>query len=170
MVNITKRSKLVIAAVTVVALLVLAVPYAAYALPSTSGSDIIGATLTLVAKGFAVHVVNGQNVTVPANFTLTLERAVSSTTASPKFNVAGGSVVVNGVTYTITSGNGAVLRGRHVILLQAQGTGPDGQAVTFKLAGRYFWLGGHLYVARIGARLLTDNDNFTLLLRAAIRV
>jgi hypothetical protein len=35
-------------------------------------------------------------------------------------------------------------------LLQAQGTGPDGEAVTLRLAARYFWMGGHLYLAKIG--------------------
>jgi hypothetical protein len=170
MVTLTKRSKIVIVALTAVALLAVAVPYAVYALPSASDSNIVGVTRTLAAKGVAVHVVNGQNVTVPANFTLTLERAVGSSNTLPRFNVSSGSVVVNGITYTITQGNGGVLRGRHLILLQAQGTGPDGQVITFKFAGRYFWLGGHLYVARIGARLFTEDDNFVLLLRAAIRV
>jgi hypothetical protein len=169
MVTFTKRSKLLIAAVIVIALLVVVVPYAVYALPSTGDSNLVGAIRTLVAKGVARQVVNGQNMTVPANFSLILERAGGNSTL-PKFNITGGTVVVNGVAYTITSGNGGVLRGRHLILLQAQGTGPNGQAVTFKLAGRYFWLGGHLYVARIGARLLTDNGNFTLLMRATIRV
>lgn len=168
MITLSKKSKLLIVAVTVVALLMVAVPCAVYALP-TSDSNIVGPTRTLVAKGVDRQVIEGQNVTTPANFTLTLERSGTNTTV-PRFNVTGGTVIVNGATYTITSGNGAVLHGRHLILLQAQGTGPDGQAVTLRLAGRYFWMGGHLYVARIGARLLTANSNSTLLLRAAIRV
>lgn len=167
MVNLTKKSKIVIAVVVVVAVLAFAVPFAAYALPVTDSN--IAASRTLVAKGVAREVVNGENVTVPANFTLTLERDGGNVTV-PKFNVVGGTADVNGVTYTITSGKGGVLRARHLILLKAEGTGPDGQAVTLKLAGRYFWMGGHLYVARVGARLLTDNGNFTLLLRAGIRV
>ena len=168
MITLSKKSKLLIVAVTVVALLMVAVPCAVYALP-TSDSNIVGPTRTLVAKGVDRQVIEGQNVTTPANFTLTLERSGTNTTV-PRFNVTGGTVIVNGATYTITSGNGAVLHGRHLILLQAQGTGPDGQAVTLRLAGRYLWMGGHLYVARIGARLLTANSNSTLLLRAAIRV
>ena len=62
--------------------------------------------------------------------------------AIKKFDVTGGTLVANGVTYTFTSGNGGVLTGRHTVLLQAQGTSPDGQAVTLKLAGQYFWFGG----------------------------
>ena len=77
--------------------------------------------------------------------------------------------MVNGVSYAVTSGKGGVLTGRHIILLQAQGTGPEGQTVTLKLAGRYFWMGGNLYVVRIGAKLDIDNTNYTLLMRAAIR-
>ncbi len=77
--------------------------------------------------------------------------------------------MVNGVTYTVASGNGGVLTGRHAILLQAHGTSPDGQTMTFKLEGRYSWMGGNLYVVRIGAKLQTDNTNYTLLMRAAIR-
>lgn len=167
MVTLTKKRKLIIATVSIVAVFVVAIPYAAYALPVSDSN--IAASRTLVAKGVVREVVNGENVTVPANFTLTLERVGGNSTV-PKFNVVGGTVVVNGATYTIASGNGGVLRGRHLILLQAQGTGPDGQAVTFKLAGRYFWMGGRLYVARIGARLMTPSGNYTMLLRAEIRV
>jgi hypothetical protein len=167
MVTLTKKSKLIIATIAVVAVLMAAIPYAAYALPVSERN--IASSRTLVAKGVAREAVDGENVTVPANFTLTLERAAGDGTL-PRFNVVGGTVVVNGETYTIGSGNGGVLRGRHLILLQAQGTGPDGQAVTLKLAGRYFWMGGRLYVARIGARLIALNGNATLLLRAEIRV
>jgi hypothetical protein len=168
MATFTTKNKILVAAVVVTALLVFAVPFAVYALP-TSDSNIVTSNRTLQAKGVAVEVINGQNTTVPANFTLTLERSGGNTTV-PKFNVISGTVNVDGAAYNIISGNGGVLRSRHLILLQAQGTGPDGQAITLKLAGRYFWMGGHLYVARIGARLLTDNGNYTLLLRAAIRV
>jgi hypothetical protein len=166
MVAFTKKRSIIIVA-SVAAMLCVAIPYAAYALPVSDSN--IAASRTLVAKGVAREVVNGENVTVPANFTLTLQRAGDNSTVL-KFNVVGGTVIVNGATYKVALGNGGVLRGRHLILLQAQGTAPGGQAVTFKLAGRYFWMGGHLYVARIVARLLTLNGNYTLLLRAQIRV
>ena len=167
MVVMSKKRITIIAVVAVVAILMIAIPLAAYALP-VSDSNIASSRI-LIAKGVAREIVNGENVTFPANLTLALERT-SGNTSRPRFNVVGGTVVVNGATYKISSGNGGVLRGRHLILLKAQGMGPDGQAVTFKLAGRYFWMGGHLYVARIGARLLTPNGNCTLLLRASIRV
>ena len=168
MVTFTNKSKILIVAIIVAALLVVAVPATVYAMP-ISDSNIVGASRSLVAKGVDRQVVDGQNVTVPANLTLTLTRSGGNATV-PKFTVTSGTVIVNGATYTIASGNGGVLRSRHLILLQAQGTGPDGQAVTLRLAGRYFWMGGHLFVARIGARLITESGNSTLLLRAAIRV
>ncbi len=166
MLNLTKK-KLIIAAVAVALVLAVAIPCVAYALPVSD--SYIASSKTLVAKGIAVEVVNGKNVRVPANFTLMLERDGDNATM-PKFIVVGGTVNVDGVTYTITSGNGAVLRGRQLILLKAQGTGPGDETVTLKLAGRYFWIGGRLYVARIAARLLTDDDSFVLLHRASIRV
>jgi len=124
---------------------------------------------TLKAQGIATQKIDEHTVKSPANFTLTLQ-ATSTNGIVKKFDVTGGTVVINGVSYTIESGNGGVLARRHLILLQAQGKGPDGKTVTFELAGRYFWMGGHLWVARIGARLQTDNANYTLLLRAAIRL
>lgn len=167
MVAMSKKRITIIAVVAVAVALAIAIPLAAYALPVSDSN--IASTRTLIAKGVAREIVNGENVTFPANSTLALERT-GGNASIPRFNVVGGTVVVNGATYTISSGNGGVLRGRHLILLKAQGMGPDGQAVTLKLAGRYFWMGGRLYVARIGAKLLTPSGNFTLLLRAGIRV
>ena len=164
---IKTKSKLLIAAAAVIALLVIVLPYTVSALP-TSNSNV-AASKTLVAKGVATQSVNGQKVNVPANLTLTLTNAADKTNVN-KFVVTGGTVVVNGVTYTVTSGNGGVLYGKRLILLQARGTGSNGQTVTLKLEARYFWMGARLYVMRIGAKLQTDNGDFTLLLRAAIRV
>ncbi len=167
MVALTKKRIIIVAAVAIVAVLALAIPLTAYALPA---NDVeIASSRTLVAKGIARETVNGEELKVPANFTLTLQKAGGNNTV-PRFNVVGGNVVINGTSYSIGSGNGGVLRGRHLILLKAQGTGPEGQVITLKLAGRYFWMGGRLYLARISARLLTPNGNFTLLLRAGIRV
>ncbi len=160
-----KRTIIIVAAIA--AILAVAIPVVAYAVPVSDSN--IASSRTLVAKGFARQIVNGENVTVPANFTLTLQHSGNNTVV-PRMEVLGGNVVVNGTTFTITTGKGGVLRGRHLILLQAQGTGPNGEAVTLRLAGRYFWMGGHLYVARIGARLITPSGNFTMLLRAEIRV
>ncbi len=167
-VELSKKKEIIIIAAAIALVLVVAVPYVAFAAPAVSNDPVQG-TKSLVGKGLAREVVDGQNVTVPANFTLTLERTGTNTTV-PKFNVNGGAVTVDGTTYSITRGNGGVLRGRHAILLQAQGTGPDGKSVTLKLAGRYFWMGGHLFVVRMTGSLQTDGGKETLLMRAAIKV
>jgi hypothetical protein len=148
--------------------LVVAVPYVAFAAPAAVNNPIVG-TRNLLGKGVVRETVNGENVNAPANFTLTLERAGTNLSV-PKFNVVGGALNVNGTIYTIASGDGGVLRARHVILLQAQGIGPDGQSATLKLAGRYFWLGGHLFVLRMAGSVQTTGGKEQLLMRAEIRV
>ncbi len=167
--TLSKKSKIAIAATAIILVLLVIVPFAFAATSSEFANDPVQATRTLVGKGIARQTINGENVSSPANFTLTLQRTDTNTTI-PKINVLGGQVVINDTKYAITSGNGGVLRGRHAILLQAQGTGPDGQAVTLKLAGRYFWMGGHLFVLRMAGSLQTDNGKAVLLMRAAIRV
>ena len=101
---------------------------------------------------------------------MTLTLQPTSTNGTLKgFSVVGGTLTANWVSYAFTSGNGAALTGRHVVLLEAQGTSPDGQAVTLKLGGlyAYSWDEGQT-VLRIGAKLQTDDANYTLLLKAAI--
>jgi hypothetical protein len=98
-----------------------------------------------------------------------LQRADPSGTI-PKFTVTAGTINVDGTIYLVTSGTGGVLRGRHAIVMEAQCTDPAGNMVTFKLAGRYFWMGGHLFVFRIAGALQTDSGKIILLMRAAIKV
>lgn len=168
MVTLTKKNKSLIAATVAIALvLIISLPsvYAA----SAAEADPTQVMRNLNAKGIAVQKINDQNVKSSANFILTLTPTEANQTVK-KFDVISGKVVVNGVTYTITDGNGAALTKKHAILLQATGTGPNGQEVTLKLAGRYFWMGGHLFVVRMAGKLQTDNGNFLLLMRAAIRI
>ena len=147
----------------------MAVPTAFAATTPDANSNPIQGTRNLIAKGYARQTVNGENVTTPANFTLTLERTGTNTTV-PRFNVTSGTITINGTAYTVTSGNGGVVKSKHAILLQAQAKGPDGKTVTLKLAGRYFWMGGHLFVVRMAGSLQTDSGKIGLLMRAVIRV
>jgi type II secretory pathway pseudopilin PulG len=166
--TLKNKNKLALAAMAAIAiLLIIAVPFASAQTVSNSATANVA---TMKAQGFAYQEVNSQTVKYQANFALTLQPASTSNGAIKGFDVAGGTVVVNGVSYAIASGNGAVRTGRHIFVLKAQGTSPDGQAVTLKLEGRYFWIGEHLYVARIGAKLQTDNGNYLLLMRAAVKV
>ena len=168
MFTLNRKSKIALVSIASLALmLVMLVPYANAQPVSTSTST--SNTKTLKAIGIAYQNANGQTSKFKANFTLTVQP--TSTFGSIKeFNVLNGTVFVNGVSYSIASGNGIVRTGRHVFMLQAQGTGPDGKAVTFKLEGKYFYMWGHLYVARIGAKLETDNGNYTMLMRSTIRL
>ena len=169
MTNLSKKNKTLILCSAVVALvLVVSLPFA-YASTTPTTTDPTPGMKTLNAKGYAVEKVDPQSTKYQATFTLTL-KASDATATVKKFDVISGNVVVNGNTYTITTGNGGVAIGKHAILLQAQGTSSDGKPVTLKLEGQYFWMGGHLYAVRIAAKLQTDQASYTMLMRAAIRV
>jgi hypothetical protein len=164
--KLSRKNKIIITAIVAITLVLsIAIPYVS----AQNSANPIANSKTLNAKGYAYQTIDDQTIKkYPATFLLTL--AATDTDRTVKlFDVTGGSVTVNGASYTITSGNGGVLTGKHAILLQAQGTSPDGEHVTFKLAGRYFWMGGNLYVVRIDAKLQTDNANYAMLMRAEIR-
>jgi len=145
-------------------------PYAYASSPSAPTAETQASRARMLrVKGFAVEKVNGQVVISSAGFALALEATEANETII-KFNVISGKVKINETEYAITGGNGAVIRDKHGFLLQAEGISPGGQSVTLKLAGRYFWMWGHLYVARIAGSLQTDSAKISLLLRAAIRV
>lgn len=167
--TLTKKSKLLIATAAIALVLIVAVPTAFATTASDFTNNPVQGTRNLVAKGIARQTVNGESVAMHANFTLTLQRTGTNTTI-PRFNVIAGEVEINGTIYTITGGNGGVVKSKHALLLQAQATGSDGQTVTLKLAGRYFWMGGRLFVLRMAGSLQTDSGKIGLLMRAAIRI
>jgi len=171
MFTLKKKQKLLITATTALALVFIAsLPYAYASSPSaTTAETQSNRTRMLIAKGIAVEKANSQVVITPAGFALALE-ATEVNEAIIKFNVISGTVKINETEYTITGGNGAVIRDKHGFLLQAQGTSPDGQSVTLKLAGRYFWMWGRLHVARLVGSLQTESAKTSLLLRSVIRV
>jgi hypothetical protein len=171
MFTLNKKQKMLITATTALALVfIVSFPYAYASSPAeTTAETQSSRTRMLRAKGIAVEKVNGQVVRSSAGFALALEATEVNETII-KFNVISGTVKINETEYAITGGNGAVIRDKHGFLLQAQGTNADGQSVTLKLAGRYFWMWGHLYVARIAGSLQTDSAKISLVLRAAIRV
>jgi hypothetical protein len=170
MVTLSKKRKQLIALSAVALVLLITVPCVAYAESPPSNSDsATWGTRLLRARGEALQKIGDEATVAPANFTMVLEPTAVNATVI-KFNVIGGTIDVNGTSYTVTEGNGAVIRDKHGFLMQVQGTGPDGESVTLKLAGRYFWMYGHLYVARIAGVLQFDSAKTHLLLRAAIWV
>jgi hypothetical protein len=169
MFTLKKKQKLLITATTALALVfIVSLPYAYASSPSATTSES-SRTRMLIAKGIAVEKADSQVVITRAGFALALEATEVNETII-KFNVISGIVKINETEYTITGGNGAVIRDKHGFLLQAQGTSPDGQSVTLKLAGRYFWMWGRLYVARLVGSLQTESAKTSLLLRSVIRV
>ena len=168
MVKLTKKTKIAIVAVVAIAVvLAVSIPYAA---AQTAANNAACNIKTLHAKGYIYQKIGDNTLSYyKANLTLT---AQPTDTSSPHklFDVTGGTLVTaNGATYTFSSGNGAVLTGRHSVLLQAQGTDADGQTVTLKLAGQYGYslLAGHVAL-KIGAKLQTEDGNYTLLMLAPI--
>jgi hypothetical protein len=163
---LSKKNKILIVSVIAIALVCLiAIPYVA----AQNSANPIATTKTLNAKGYAFQSIDSDSIKkYNATFSLTLTPA-STDGAVKLFSVAGGSIVVNGVTYLIDSGKGGVLTGRHAVLLTSQGEDSYGQSVTFKFTAKYSWAGGNLYTLKIAARLLTENGNYTLLMAAPIR-
>jgi len=169
MISVSKRKKVMIAAAVTIALtLMIALPYVGYAAPS---EDVLeqGKLVVLKARGVALERVDNQTVTMPANMTLLLE-PVKRYWRITVFRVVNGTVEVDGTSYAIIGGRGFVVHDRHALALQAWGTGPEGQTVTLKLVGRYFWMWGHVYVARLLGVLQIDDTRLFLILRAALLV
>ena len=167
MVKLTRKSKIAVAALAAIAIiLVVTVPYAS---AQTIANNAASNMRTLHAHGNIYQTVDSSTIKYyQANLTLTVQP--TSIQGNVKlFNVTGGTLVANGVSYTFTGGNGGVLTGRHAVLLKAQGTDPNGQPVTLKLAGQYgySWLAGHVAL-KIGAKLQTADANYTLLMLAPI--
>ena len=168
MVTLTRKKKITITAIVALAIaLIITVPFVS---AQTTSSDPVTNTRTFKAQGNAYLKIDSSTIKYyPASFSLTVQPTTTSGTVR-KFNISGGTVTVNGVNYAVTSGNGGVAIGKHLVLLQAQAAGPDGQPATLKLEGQYFWLWGQVYAVRMAARLQTGNDNYTLLMRAGIGV
>lgn len=123
----------------------------------------------LGAKGIAKDRLSPEDEFVYAGFLLDLV----ATEIKPRvidFDVVGVVVKVDGVEYTIVKGHGGVIRYRRGFLLEATGVDSEGEEVTLKVAGRYFWMWGRVYVARLFGVLETVDSTYTLFLRSAIRV
>jgi hypothetical protein len=169
MFTLKKKQKLLITVTMALALVFIAsLPYSYASSPSATTTES-SRTRMLIATGIGVEKADSQIVITRASFALALEATEANKTII-KFNVISGRVEINEIEYTITGGKGAVIRDKHGFLLQAQGTSLDGQSATLKLAGRYFWMWGRLYLARLVGSLQTESIKIPLLLRSVIRV
>jgi hypothetical protein len=167
MITLTKRNKILIAAIFSIAIVsVIALPLTSAQLVADNAASNIK---TLNAKGNIYQTIDSSTIKYyQANLTLTVQPTTVNSTVR-LFDVTGGTLVANGVTYSFTSGNGGVLTRRHDVLLQAHGTDQNGQPVKLRLAGQYSysWVAGHV-VLKIGAKLQTDSESYTLLMAAGI--
>lgn len=169
MFTLKKKKNLLIIVTTAVALVfIISLPYAYASSPSATITES-SRTRMLIARGIGAEKADSQVVITRAGVALALEATEANETII-KFNVINGRVKINEIEYTIIGGKGAVIRDKHGFLLQAQGTSPDGQSATLKLAGRYFWMWGRLYLARLVGSLQTESIKIPLLLCSVMRV
>jgi hypothetical protein len=167
MVNLNKRTKIIIGSIAIVAvLLAIALPIAG----AEIATNTVASNLKIFnSEGKIYQTIDSSTIKYySADLTLTLQPTTTDGNVK-KFDVTSGTLVANGITYTFTSGRGAVLTGRHLILLEAQGAASNEQNLTLKIAGRYSysWLNNQV-VVKIGARLITADGNFTLLMKSII--
>lgn len=146
----------------IVAILAVALPLAS----AQSTNNAVSNIKILKAQGNIYQTIDSNTIKYyPASLTLAIQ-PTSTNGPVKKFDITSGTLVANGVSYSFTSGNGGVFTGRHAVLLQVQGTSPDGQAVTLKLAGEYSWFSGK--TLNVGAKLQTEDINYTLIMKAPI--
>ena len=159
--------------VLVVGLLVVSVLCVPYVYASMEDQQVDGyesdKIRVLGAKGVAKDKSLEEAEFVSAGFRLDL----MATEVKPRiinFDVVGGTLKIDQGEFTILEGEGAVICYRRGFFLQAKGIDANGEEVTLKLVGRYFWMWGRVYVARLAGLLETNTATYTLFLRAAIRV
>lgn len=123
MVTLSRKTKIALTTIIVIGTIMsVALPLASAQATNNAVTNI----KTLKAQGNIYQTIDSNTIKYyPASLTLTIQ-PISTTGPVKKFDITGGTLVANGVSYTFTSGNGGVLTGRHVVLLQSQGTGPDG--------------------------------------------
>jgi len=163
----TKIGIVALAAVFLIAIIV--VPNIAFA-TSLTLSEETAVQVTADARGIAIQKVNNETVQMPANLTLVAE-PIERGEKLILFKIVGGRVDINGAVYTISEGKGIVVKPRHIVMLRCQGTSSDGTEILLGLCVKYFWMGGHLYVARVkGVLKIGEDTRMLLLMRGYARI
>lgn len=126
--------------------------------------------LYIEAKGVAFRRVDNETIRrSDVELALTLELGKRNGTRIKVLN-ANGTVVVNGTSYTIESGEGVILTRWHVAYVRCRGVDASGNETAFGVRVVYFWWGGNLYAFRAKALLKTEENPWLLLLRGATKV
>lgn len=164
-----KKKVSIVALAAVFMAVIIVIPNVTFATPSTLAEENT-VQVTAYAKGIAIQKVNNETVRMPANLTLTAE-PVERREKLILFKIVSGKVDINGTVYTISEGEGVLIKARHTVVLRCQGTSPDGTEVLLKLRAEYFWMGGHLYVARVkGILKIGEDTRMLLLMRGFARI
>lgn len=167
---ISKKWKMAIVAPIAIALVAMvAFPIVGYAedVPTTDAP----APVIVKARGVALQKADdGTIIKLPANMTLAAVK-VKRAEGVILFKVLNGTVNIDGTVYTIDEGVGIVLTKRQAVFAWCKGVGPNGETVTLKLAAKYLWMWGNLYVGRIkGIIRIGEDTRMLLLLRGATRI
>jgi len=164
-----KKKTVIIAVAAVFMAVIIVVPNMVFATSSILAEET-AVQVTAYAQGIAIQEMDNETVKMPANVTLTAE-PIERGEKLILFKIVGGRVDINGTLYTISQGKGVVIKPRHIVVLHCQGTSPDGAQVLLRLRVRYFWMGGHLYVARVkGILKIGEDTKMLLLLRGHARI
>jgi hypothetical protein len=163
--KLVNRNKKILLTVGVVVALVLVVSLTFV----NAATPDVNSIRTWNAKGYMLQKIDNETLKYyPASFSLQV--TPTTTNGSAKlFDVTGGTVTLNGVVYTVTSGNGGVLPRQHAILLKATATNADGQTLDLKLAARYVWQWGNNFNVNIAAKATVADTPYELLMRTLIR-
>lgn len=159
--SLKKKAGIVALAAVFMAVIIVG-PNMAFATSSTLAEENTVQVIAY-AKGIAIQKIDNETVKMPANLTLVAE-PIERGEKLILFKIVGGKVDVNGAVYTISEGEGMVIKARRTVMLRCQGTGPEGAEVLLRLRAEYFWMGGHLYVARVTGVLKIGEDTRILLL------
>jgi len=166
----SKKWKMVLVASIAIALVaMIAFPTVGYAeeVPTTDSPTPV----IVKARGVALQKADNGTITkLPANMTLTVVK-VKRAEGVILFKVLNGTINIDGIVYTIDEGIGIVLTDSQTVFAWCKGAGPNGETVTLKLAAKYLWMWGNLYVARISGIIRIGEDiRMLLLLRGAARI
>jgi len=121
--------------------------------PMSSNSKV-----SIRVNGVAVRKINEEREKMSLTMELTLELGEKRKELIP-IKLVGGTITIDGISYSVSEAKGVVLLQRNVILLRLS---CDGGSITLALHIKYFWMGGGLFAVRgtgasndEGGRMLT---------------
>jgi hypothetical protein len=170
MLGIKSRKKVILAFAVAAMMAAVATSMVAYPAFAATEPEIQSKHIAVKAKGWAFQRVDSETIkqhNVMLELTLELGGRKGQIVAIAS---ASGSVDVNGTIYTIQSGKGLIITGRHVVVARFIGVDAQGHEISLWIQTVYFWWGGELFAFRAKAVLRTTENPMLLLLRGAAKV